>query len=178
MQRMQILQICFHFRVLAMTFCVGVRNCPSRSRWVANKQPRSSAKGENTVSEDLIQLFTNLRFSQNQLSSNTPQKFLDIQTENRYLWGWLNISATYIQWLQIRWWELCERKSFSHWLRFVIWTRGVFECSSNLKFPRLFSANDPPLSFRRCCTALPILDYCQSKMKPCNAMSSLLKRNN
>ena len=140
-----------------------------------NPGPR---QGENTVSEDLIQLFTNLRFSQNQLSSNTPQKFLDIQTENRYLWGWLNISATYIQWLQIRWWELCERKSFSHWLRFVIWTREVLECPSNLKFPRLFSANDPPLSFPRCCTALPILDYCQSKMKPCNAMSSLLKRNN
>ena len=96
-------------------------------------------------------------------------KFFDFQ-KCWYCWGWLNISATYIQWLQTQWWELCERKSFSHWLRFVIWTREVLECPSNLKFPRLFSANDPPLSFRRCCTALgQFLIIANQRWKPCNA---------
>ena len=50
----------------------------------------------------------------------------------------------------------------------VIWTL-LLECSSNLKFPRLFPANHPHLSFGRWgCT----LHYCQSKMKPCNAQET------
>ena len=47
--KMSILQIYRYFPVLEMTFCVDGRNCPSRSRWEANKHP---PPGENIVSED------------------------------------------------------------------------------------------------------------------------------
>ena len=68
---------------------------------------------------------------------------------------------------------ICVKGRVFPLITLVIWTRGVLESSSNLKFPRLFSANDPPLSFgRSSCTAPPIPDYCQSKMKPCNAQKT------
>ena len=44
-----------------MTFCVGVRNCPSRSRWVANKQPPVLGKGKTPsprFSSNFSQIFS------------------------------------------------------------------------------------------------------------------------
>ena len=161
MQRMQILQICFHFRVLAMTFCVGVRNCPSRSRWVANKQPPVLDRGKHRP----VQLLTNVQSFQNSIS--TPEKYLRY---NGYCWGRLNMCVPLIS-SDSKYGgdgSCVKGRVFPLITLLVIW-RLLLECSSNLKFPRLFPANHPHLSFGRWgCT----LHYCQSKMKPCNAQET------
>ena len=73
---------------------------------------------------------------------------------------WICVSHLY----PVTGWELCERKSFPliTLLLLVIWRLLV----QSQSFPRLFSANDPHLSFGRWGRTL---HYCQSKMKPCNA---------
>ena len=48
--------------------------------------------------------------------------------------------------LQILWWEFVWKEEFSRWLRCRL-SFGPRPPLTNLKFPRLFSANHPPLSF-------------------------------
>lgn len=48
--------------------------------------------------------------------------------------------------LQILWWEFVWKEEFSRWLRCRL-SFGPRPLLTNLKFPRLFSANHPPLSF-------------------------------
>ena len=48
--------------------------------------------------------------------------------------------------LQILWWEFVWKEEFSRWLRRRL-SFGPRPPLTNLKFPRLFSANHPPLSF-------------------------------
>ena len=171
--KMSILQIYRYFPVLEMTFCVDGRNCPSRSRWEANKHP---PPGENIVSEDssncsrfchtcdLIKRFL--------LPTNILNRDIAVGQLNIYN----NVSrvccVVCIRLFQIR--RVVRKEEFFPLITLVVIWRP--ESSSNLKFPRLFSANDHLLSFGLGRGTRPIPDYCQSKTKPCNERAEKTKK--
>ena len=102
---MRILQI--YFPVLALTFCVGVRNCPSRSRWVANKQPPVLDR-ENTVSEAHIQLLTNIQYLPHEGIFDT----IDIAGAD-----WIRVCHLYPVTPNTVAMGAVWKEEFSHWLR-------------------------------------------------------------
>ena len=170
--KMSILQIYRYFPVLEMTFCVDARNCPSRSRWEANKHP---PPGENIVSEALIQLFTFLSHMWFNQTFSAAHKYFK---QGYCCWPieYNNVSrvccVVCIRWFQIR--RVVRKEEFFPLITLVVIWRP--ESSSNLKFPRLFSANDHLLSFGLGRGTRPIPDYCQSKTKPCNERAEKNKK--
>ena len=93
---------------LAVTFCVGVRNCPSRSSRVTNKQPLVLCRGKHRLADSNMS-FANVQFP-----------FYRVILY--FLTFWNCESSTFRSsnvWprLQILWWEFVWKEEFSRWLR-------------------------------------------------------------
>ena len=109
-----------YFPVLA--FCVGVRNCPSRSRWGANKQPPVLDRGKHRLrgshpTSHKCAIFSEFNICPTKISSITWILLGPIEY----------VCPTCIQWLD----GSCVKGRVSHWLRCCCSSFG--DCSSNLK---------------------------------------------
>ena len=113
--KMSILQIYRYFPVLEMTFCVDARNCPSRSRWEANKHP---PPGENIVSEDSSNFSLFCRpcdlIKRFLLPTNISNRDIAVGQFKIIMYPAYVVLCVFDD---FKYDELCERKSFSHWLR-------------------------------------------------------------
>ena len=95
-----------------MTFCVDARNCPSRSRWEANKHP---PPGENIVSEDSSNFSLFCRpcdlIKRFLLPTNISNRDIAVGQFKIIIYPAYVVLCVFDD---FKYDELCERKSFSH----------------------------------------------------------------
>ena len=116
-----------YFPVSALTFCVGVRNCPSPSRWVANKQPPVLDRGKHRLRGSRPTSHKCAIFSEFDIY---PRKI----SSNGYCWGRLNMCVPLISSDSKHSGDgnCVKGRVFPLITLLVIW-RLLLECSSNLK---------------------------------------------